>query len=135
MDPRPALSCKFLGRTGSRYTVTGKGGLVREVSIPAELAPRLEALRLEQPRAVTDRGVFYQQHYAIAGGDAWSASVTRASQRALGWSTGAHGLRHSFAQERMRELQHAGLSRDIALETVSQEMGHFRSEITETYLR
>jgi hypothetical protein len=35
----------------------------------------------------------------------------------------------------MSELQHGGLSRDEALETVSQEMGHFRPEITETYLR
>ena len=34
----------------------------------------------------------------------------------------------------MSELQYT-LSRDRALETVSQEMGHFRPEITETYLR
>jgi hypothetical protein len=34
----------------------------------------------------------------------------------------------------MAELQ-ASLSRDAALTTVSQEMGHFRPEITETYLR
>lgn len=53
----------------------------------------------------------------------------------MGRSTGAHGLRHSYAQERMTELQNRGLSRDAALETVSQEMGHFRPEITETYLR
>ena len=60
--------------------------------------------------------------------------VSAASERVLGWSTGAHGLRHSYAQERMAELQ-ASLSRDAALTTVSQEMGHFRPEITETYLR
>ncbi len=53
----------------------------------------------------------------------------------LGRSTGAHGLRHSYAQERLDELQRAGLSQDLALTTVSQEMGHFRAEITETYLR
>ena len=64
-----------------------------------------------------------------------SSSVTNAAERVLGWSTGAHGLRHSYAQERMYELQHNGLRRDEALETVSQEMGHFRPEITETYLR
>jgi hypothetical protein len=28
-----------------------------------------------------------------------------------------------------------GLSRDKALETVSQEMGHFRPDVTEIYLR
>ena len=35
----------------------------------------------------------------------------------------------------MRELQSLGLMRDAALQTVSQEMGHFRPEITEVYLR
>ena len=39
-----------------------------------------------------------------------------------------------FDQERMNELQYS-LNRESALETVSQEMGHFRPEITETYLR
>ncbi len=34
----------------------------------------------------------------------------------------------------MRELQRL-LVRADALETVSQELGHFRPEITETYLR
>ena len=35
----------------------------------------------------------------------------------------------------MIELQNQGLTRDRALETVSQELGHFRPEITEVYLR
>ena len=46
----------------------------------------------------------------------------------------AHGARHAYAQERMRELQRM-LLRAGALETVSQELGHFRPEIAETYLR
>ena len=47
-----------------------------------------------------------------------------------------YGVRHGYAQERMRELQVGQLlTRDKALETVSQEMGHFRPEITEAYLR
>ncbi|MDF5371717.1 site-specific integrase, partial [Vibrio parahaemolyticus] len=41
-DPRPALEEKFTGREGERYTVEGKGGLVREVLIPKDLAERLE---------------------------------------------------------------------------------------------
>ena len=71
----------------------------------------------------------------IGGGQRWSNSFSAASERTMGRSTGAHGLRHSYAQERMRELQRTGMLRDRALETVSQEMGHFRPEITETYLR
>ncbi|MDF5425801.1 site-specific integrase, partial [Vibrio parahaemolyticus] len=50
------------------------------------------------------------------------------------WSTGAHGLRHSYAQERMSELQ-KNMTYEKALEVVSQEMGHFRPDITEVYLR
>lgn len=134
-DARPSLDTKFNGRTGEIYTVVGKGGLCREVLIPTDLSNRLEATRLEAPVQVTDRGVHYQTQYAINGGQRWSSSFSAASDRTLGWSTGAHGLRHSYAQERMSELQSQGLSRDNGLETVSQEMGHFRSEITEVYLR
>tara|TARA_Y100000780_G_scaffold173331_1_gene158442 strand:+ start:407 stop:514 length:108 start_codon:yes stop_codon:yes gene_type:complete len=35
----------------------------------------------------------------------------------------------------MDELKKLGLGRATALETVSQELGHFRAEITEVYLR
>lgn len=134
-DLRPTLDSKFKYRDGERYTVVGKGGLCREVLIPNDLAARLEALRLAEPQRITDRGIHYQTYYAINGGHRWSASFSGASERALGWSTGAHGLRHSYAQERMAELQHHGLTRELALETVSQELGHFRPDITEVYLR
>jgi len=133
-DPRPALEEKFSGRDGERYTVEGKGGLVREVLIPKDLAERLEGRRLEQPLQVTDRGVYYTSHYDINGGNRWSSSFTTASNRALNWSTGAHGLRHSYAQERMSEQQKS-MPYEKALEVVSQEMGHFRPDITEVYLR
>jgi integrase len=100
-----------------------------------ELADRLEDRRFDEPKQVTDRGVFYEQRYDIGGGKQFTDSFSKASDRALDWSTGAHGLRHSYAQERMDELQKIGYDRETALETVSQEMGHFRSEITEVYLR
>lgn len=75
------------------------------------------------------------QHYEIAGGKNWSNSFSAASKRELGWSHGAHGLRHSYAQNRMDELQQQGFLYQEALEIVSQEMGHFRASITEVYLR
>lgn len=134
-DKRPALQTKWQGRDGERYTVAGKGGLVREVLIPNELAQALEARRLDQPRQRTDRTVHYQQHYAIGGGNRWSSSFTYTSKKVLGWSTGAHGVRHSYAQERMDELWKQSLKTDVAMETVSQELGHFRPDITTTYLR
>lgn len=134
-DERPTLVSKWQGREGEIYTVQGKGGLVREVLVPTELAKQLENARIDSPVRITDRTIHYQQHYNISGGNRWSASFNAAANRALSWSTGAHGLRHSYAQERMIELQKIGLTRAIALETVSQEMGHFRPEITEVYLR
>lgn len=134
-DLRPALSSKWAGREGIAYTVQGKGGLIREVRIPPDLAQQLEGQRLVAPRTITDRGIFYPQYYGIAGGQRWSNAFSVASQRVLGWSAGGHGLRHSYAQERLKELQRQGLRWEYALETVSQEMGHFRPQITEVYLR
>lgn len=133
-DIRENHEAKFAHRDGIRYTVDGKGGLVREVQIPRELADRLEARRLEQPQQITDRGVNYTSHYDINGGNRWSSSFTTASNRSLNWSAGAHGLRHSYAQERMNELQRT-LPYEQALKVVSLEMGHIRAEITEVYLR
>lgn len=48
---------------------------------------------------------------------------------------GTHGLRHSYAQERITELQEAGKVYNEAREIVSQELGHFRADVVETYLR
>ena len=127
---------RFEGRGEVRlYTVEGKGGLVREVALPPELALQLEACRLERPERVTDRGVHCTRHYDLGGGNAWSKSFSAASKNELGWSTGAHGLRHSYAQMRLGELQGSGHGYDSALATVSQELGHFRPDITEVYLR
>ena len=133
-DVRPARPEKFASRPGRDYTVAGKGGLVRLVRVPNHLADRLEAVRRDEPVRITDRGVHYLSRYDVACGTAWGASFTGASKRALGWTRGAHGARHAYAQERMRELQRILFRRD-ALEVVSQELGHFRPEITETYLR
>ena len=127
---------RFEGRPDSvRYTVVGKGGLKREVTLPGYLVARLEEKRWERPKTVTDRGIRYTQHYDLGGGLAWSRSFSAASKRALGWSTGGHGLRHSYAQERIEDLQRDGHTYDSALGLVSQEMGHFRADLTEVYLR
>lgn len=117
------------------YTVEGKGGLVREVALSRETADRLEAVRREAPVAVYDRGIRYESHYQIGGGNAWTQSFSAASKNELGWSHGAHGLRHSYAQERMETLQREGYSYRDALAVVSNELGHHRADITEVYLR
>jgi integrase len=132
---RPRRNDLFTAREGIRYTVTGKGGLTREVLLPQSLAERLEAQRLATPQIVTDRKITYQQHYKIGGGNAWSNAFGRASRYQLGWSTGAHGLRHTYAQQRMEEVQRQGYRYQDAMEIVSQEMGHYRPDIVEVYLR
>lgn len=133
-DKRPALNSKWAGREGQLYTVQGKGGLIRHVLIPNDLVEQLEQRRLDNPVTITDRKINYIQRFDIGAGKRWSDSFSKASKRALFFSTGAHGLRHSYAQERMNELIALGHRRAQALETVSQEMGHFRPDITEVYL-
>lgn len=129
------LPSKFSGMgAGERYIVTGKGGLVREVFLPSDLAKKVEQHRLPEPRKITDRGIYYTQKYDLVGGQRLSSSFTSASKRVLGWSTGLHGARHSYAQDRLRELTKK-YSYDTAKETVSQELGHFRADITDAYLR
>ncbi len=126
---------RFTGRDGIRYTVIGKGGLIREVLLSRQLSVLLEQTRLQEKRQLTDRGVFYSQFYDLSGGRAWSQSFSSASTRELGFSNGAHGLRHSYAQERMEELQRNGMSYESAKATVAQEVGHFDQKTTEAYLR
>ena len=125
----------FKGREGVPYIVTGKGGLSRTVLLSHELSQRLEERRLAQPRVVEDRhSKKVTQFYDISGGHKFSRSFSKASTKALGWSNGAHGLRFSYAQRRMINRIQNGSYED-AKYIVSQEMGHFRPDITERYLK
>ncbi len=116
------------------YTVKGKGGLVRWVAIPTLLADYLEQFRLPTPIPVVDRKVFYDIFYAIGFGQSLSQSFSFASKKYLGFSTGFHGLRHTYAKSRLRTLvPMVGLKKAQLI--ISQELGHFRPEITYTYFR
>ncbi|TVU70425.1 site-specific integrase [Pseudoalteromonas distincta] len=127
---------RFVGREGVTYLVTGKGGLTREVMLSKSLSNELEDRRLSSPKTTMDRGVNYLQRYDIGGGNALSASFTRASQRSLTFSHGLHGVRHRYAQERLDEIKDAlKVNHDIARDILAQELGHFRGDITEVYLR
>lgn len=130
---------RWAGREGVYYTVSGKGGLEREVVIPHDISERLEAFRLDEPRTIHavrgEDGRSYEQHYDLPPGERWARDFTEKSNELFGWSHGSHGLRHSFAQERVQELQAKGFTWDQARLTVSQELGHFRLSETNTYLR
>ena len=126
---------RLKGRDGVRYTVKGKGGMLRVVVVPRNLATRLEARYVPGGVRVQDRKIYYRQFYTISGGCKWSASFSRASERAFGWSLGAHSCRHTFAQDRLSEYRNSGLNQDEAVKLVSQDLGHFRGRITLVYLR
>ena len=64
--------------------VAGKGGLRREVMLPHALAAELKSRRFEDGAvAVRDRGINYQRHYDIAGGQSLSDVWNRASSKEL----------------------------------------------------
>lgn len=122
------------GLSGVTYVVTGKGGLVRSVMIPADLAERLELTRLAESRTVIDRSVRYEALYAVGFGQAFSQSYSAASRRALGWSAGCHAVRATWACNRVAELQSLGYSLGDAKLICSQNLGHFRADVLEYYL-
>lgn len=126
---------RFSGRKDYEvFLVTGKGGLVREVAVSMPIANAIHRTRRPRPKLIIDRGVHHQSYFDIGGGQKLSSSFTHASQKALGWSTGVHGLRHSFAQERLKTLSKV-LGPDLGLVVLSQELGHFRKDVTLIYLR
>ena len=121
---------------GELWTVKGKGGLIYPTWMPQHLADELHGRRLQVPREVTDDNIKLKCYYRdLPGGKSWAQSFTRACQREFGWSNGAHGIRHTVAQLRMDYYQEIGMDYNEAREIVSQELGHFRGSITETYLR
>ena len=126
---------RFSGRNGEAYTVVGKGGLIREIRLSRHLARELESVRLTEPRTIVDRNIKYRQHYSLTGGVYFSSIFGKTSKSVLGWSTGAHGLRHGYAQDRMSELLELGFTRAERMGVISQELGHFRPEIVTEYLR
>lgn len=133
---RDWLKERFFGLEDfEEYVVIGKGGLRRKIMLPGAISFQLEMHRLSVPIRKTQRGIHYQKFYTICGGHNFSQNFSRLSFKLFGWSTGAHGLRHHFAQRRILFLQKAGYTWDFALRIVSQELGHFSTKNTRTYMR
>ncbi|WP_394230540.1 integrase [Shewanella colwelliana] len=125
---------RFSGRKeGVRYIVTGKNGLRREVLISKDIAELMETKRLVQPKTIIDRGHPFAINYDLLGGKRLTDAFYRASKKTLGWNHGAHGLRFTYAQNRIdKEL--TNFTESEANLILSQELGHFREEITKRYL-
>jgi integrase len=103
-----------------------KGGLKRDMYLPKETYERVSAYVAENGKLHIPRG---------GQRDEYRAAIKEAAQETGQKYTGSHGLRHNFAQNRMVELKTEGMGHRVALTQVSIEMGHFREDITEHYLR
>lgn len=132
---RPWAANRFAGLPypHSLFTVIGKGRLTRLVPLSTVTAGQLFDHR-ERIR-VKDREIYYSPDFKLVGGQSLSARFTYLSVKAFGWSVGIHGLRHAYAQRRIRELEDIGFSQDQAKQIVACELGHFRTDVTQTYLR
>lgn len=127
---------RFMGRTDYEiFVVRGKGKLYREVAIDRDLAQRLERRRRLGFALVRDRSADLDSFYDLLSGQAFSNAFSSLSSGVLGFSYGAHGLRHSFAQRRRDELLCMGLSFEEVIAVLSQELGHFDTKNTLSYLR
>jgi len=130
---------RFAGKEGVDYIVTGKGGLDRIVRVSEDMSEKLEAFRLDEPREIESlRGEdhrTFEQHYDLPNAEEWARNFSETSKDLFNFSHGPHGLRHTYAQERMKELQSQGYSWDQSRLATSQELGHFRPRETNTYLR
>lgn len=127
---------RFTGREDAeRFVVHGKGGLIREVRVSQHIAEQLISRSRPHPERISHRGAHLTSHFELVAGHKFCIVFGRLSQRVLGVSHGAHGLRHSFAQRRRVELLCCGFSHQESVEILSQELGHFSTTNTFAYLR
>jgi len=116
----------------------GKGGHEYISTISAELAKEVAKFRLYEPRDFRERkqeNVVTKQYYDLPAGWRLSLGWTETSRQTFGFSHGIHGLRHTFAQERVKAMQTLDMTWDKILECVSQQMGHYRPDQVKVYLR
>jgi integrase len=131
---RPWRSDLFVGLTDFVIcSCSGKGGLIRPIAVPTALYDEIGEHRFAKPTIVWDRRKPFTPIFDLTAGQALSTAFTRASVKAIGFSLGIHGLRHSFVQRRLAQLEELGFSYRDALEICAQEVGHFRTEITLQY--
>ena len=130
---------RFTGREHwIKIKYQGKGGHEYLSTISPNTVYVLETYRLKTPREFRERGQAHaicQQYYALPVGQHLSRVFTQAAYNALGWSHGAHGLRHTYAQTRLKECLDQGIPLSRAKRWVSQSLGHYRPQILNVYLR
>lgn len=117
-------------------TVKGKGGKVRTIPINGKIAVAMRAQLARTPRGQkllvpdgmpTDRAITLLQLFIMKHRD----EVREAGSDC---PLTFHGLRHTYAAEKYRELTDSGKSALDAHFAVSRLLGHERSDVTNIYL-
>ena len=102
--------------------IKGKGGRHRTISIPADLAGKLET----------------SKQYLFMPSRAWKSGLygtVRKAARELGITiSGLHRLRANFAQNEYKALREQGLDDQEARLDVSKKLGHNRVSVTKSYI-
>ena len=120
---RDTVSGKDIGRIRIMGG-SGKGGKERTIQVSVRT---YKALAVE---VVRGGGTFQ-----IKSKDSYRADLRQAARQTGQTYNGSHGLRWSYAQERMEKCQTAGRSYEQSLVITSYDMGHQRADITEHYLQ
>ena len=111
------------GKIFGSLEIKGKGGKMRTVPVSIEIYRNLQK-RLEREPMVINPAEYRKQLRQAAHQSGQQYTYH-----------GTHGLRWCFAQERMDDLTRKNIAYEVALTTVSREMGHERASITIHYLR
>jgi len=130
---------RFIGReTWIQIKFIGKGGHEYLSTISPRTADQLATIRLGQPKDFKERGqtnTICYQYYDLIAGKYLSEQWSKASVHALGFSHGIHGLRHTYAQQRIFALLELGIPLIITKQWTAQTLGHYRGDVINTYLR
>jgi len=114
---------KISGRRIGVITTKEKGGKVGDVLITAVLYSELERYFFDNDKKPFK--IIYQKY---------ADDIKKTCKRIGVIPRGSHGLRWTFAQNRVKEYQNNGYSYNQAIQGTSWEMKHFRANITEHYL-
>jgi integrase len=102
--------------------IQGKGGAVREIYLSPKTYKELsDHLKKNSTFHVSNRS--------------YTDSIKEAAARAGQAYTGTHDFRHTWAQNRFKELADLGYGERQCLAGVSVDIGHVRPDITEVYLK
>jgi integrase len=112
--------------TGERcgiIEIQGKGGKIRELCVSIDTYEKISNIIGTEGKFSIDK-------------NAYRADLRRACESIGERYSGSHGLRWTYAQNRMEILQSDhGMSYEQSLCEVSRNLGHERPDITEHYLR